>query len=156
MQPIKLYNTPIEIAIRCLLNLNFSDNGTDAERLMFFDYLCLNTADVGGPISIHPPIPNRGIQIFGRKELIKKALALLLSKELIDVTANDSGFNYIINQSGKKFLDYFQTQYFNELREKINWTQQYFREMSNSQMREFIDINLEKWGGEFLSDQTRD
>lgn len=156
MQQVKLYNTPVEIAMRCLLNLNFCETGTDTERLMFFDYLCLNTADVGGPASIHPPIPNRGVQIFGRKELIKKALVLLLSKELIELTANESGFNYIINQSGKKFLDFFQTEYFNELKERISWTQNYFREMSNSQMREFIDINLEKWGGEFLSDQPKD
>ena len=152
---VKLYNTPVEIGMRCLITLRaIGAKGADLDRIMFYDYLCLNTADLNGPESLHPPIPNRGVQVYARKELIKKGLILLLSKELVVLRPTSEGFTYAINDSGEKFLRYFQTNYFELLVERINWTQSKFQALSNIEIKQYIDMNLQNWGGEFLADKS--
>ncbi|HEX8609058.1 MAG TPA: ABC-three component system middle component 2 [Pedobacter sp.] len=151
---IKLFNTPVEIGMRCLIALRaMGPAGADLERIMYYDYLSLNTADLNGPESLHPPIPNRGIQVYARKDLISKGLLLLLSKELVDLRPTASGFIYAINASGEKFLEYFQTNYFQALVARIDWTQKEFGAIPNQQIKKYIDTNLQHWGGEFLADK---
>jgi len=152
---VKLYNTPVETGMRCLIVLQaIGTPGADLERIMYYDYLSLNTADLDGPESLHAPIPNRGVQVYARKELISRGLVLLISKELVDLRVTPEGFTYTINTSGNKFLEYFQTSYFQSLVERIGWTQSRFRELTNQQIKYYIDTNLQKWGGEFLADKS--
>jgi hypothetical protein len=146
----RLYNSPIELAIRTLIILYHHDSKTDIDRLMYLDHLALNTEDIGGPPSIHAPIPHRGVQIFARKELIEKGITILVSKQLISIVPSTSGILYEINEAGKKFLEYFSSEYFIELRTSVKWVENKFNKMTTLQIREFIDNNLDKWGGEFL------
>lgn len=72
----KIYNSPIEIAIRILMILNYSQNKKGSlEKLMILDHLSLNTFDVGGPVSLHAPVPNRGVQVYSRKQIMDKSFS---------------------------------------------------------------------------------
>lgn len=151
----KIFNTPLEIGLRVLAILNsHSSNSMDVERLMYFDYLSLNTGDIGGEESLHAPVPNRGVQVFARKDLIQRGIAILLSKELIDVQATKFGFNYTVNKNGEKFLSYFDSEYYQLLVTRIAWVVKNFAGFSNEELRGFIREKLQEWGGDFLTDST--
>ncbi|MDG4654747.1 ABC-three component system middle component 2 [Chryseobacterium arthrosphaerae] len=149
---IKLYNTPLEIGLRSLIILSHTKGDLDIEKLMYLDFMCLNTFDMGGPESLHAPIPNRGIQLFSKKELIQKGLAIMLSKELIEFKpTSGKGFMYSATEAGHLFLTYFQTKYYVKLVERSQWVISNFENYTNIELKQFIDINLQKWGGEFTT-----
>ncbi|MDQ6481829.1 ABC-three component system middle component 2 [Dyadobacter sp. LHD-138] len=146
----RLFNTPLEIGLRLLVLLSQSQTQMDSEKLMYLDFLCLNTFDIGGPESLHAPIPNRGVQVFAKKELIQRGLAVMLSKELIAIIPTEKGFLYYATDAGRYFLQYFQTPYYSKLVEKSSWVVSLFDEESTQEIKKYIDDNLSKWGGEFV------
>lgn len=150
----RIYNSPLELSIRTLIILKSLGRPIDLDKLMYLDHLALNTEDIDGPPSIHAPIPHRGVQIFARKELIQKGITILLSKELVSVIASPDGIFYQINETGKKFIEYFSTEYFIELSNAIMWVAEKFNTLSTREIKEFVDENLEKWSGEFLTIST--
>ncbi|HYH15814.1 MAG TPA: ABC-three component system middle component 2 [Flavisolibacter sp.] len=145
-----LFNTPLEVGLRGVVILDQLNEWADLEKIMYLDYLSLNTKDIGGEESIHAPIPNRGVQVFARKDLLQKGLVIYLAKELINVNATDEGFLYSINNVGKKFLEYFESDYYQLLVSRVKWVVSQFGTKTNSQIREFIKENLQEWGGEYL------
>lgn len=149
----RLYNSPLELGIRSLIILNFLNKQTEIETLMYLDYLSLNTKDIDGPESLHPPIPHRGVQVYARKEILSKGIIILISKQLIDVVPTNKGICYQINRTGNKFLEFFTSVYFEELKFRVKWVVEKFNTFSNSELNEFINNRLDMWGGEFLSDQ---
>lgn len=156
---IRLFNTPVEVGLRALILLNASaqnDIMLDAEKIMYLDYLCLNTSDLGGPESINAPIPNRGIQVYSKKDLIQKGLLVLISKELISLRSTSQGFMYVINEAGKTFLSLFTTKYYADLVARAEWVWGNWGQMTNQEIGNYIDRNIQKWGGEFLTSESND
>ncbi|MDR5591691.1 ABC-three component system middle component 2 [Christiangramia sp. SM2212] len=135
----KVYNSNFEIAIRILvilLNLPFKRAST--YKLMVLDHMSLNTYDVGGPASLHAPIPNRGVQIYSRKEILNESIKLLISKDLIIINPNKNGLLYEITENGINYLTYFESKYFNQLKEKVEWTSEKFGKLSDGDLKILI------------------
>lgn len=149
-----IYNNPLEIGIRCLviINNNNLNEGLDIERLMYLDYLCLNTNDLGGESSLHAPVPKRGVQVFARKELILKGLKILASKELLEVALSKNGIFYKSNRNTSLFLNYFHSEYFHRLKDRVIWTMGKFEEYNNEALNHFINNHLHEWGSDMLQD----
>ena len=140
--------------MRCLSIINHSEGekGLDIERLMYLDYLCLNTKDIGGESSLHAPIPNRGVQIYSRKKLIMNGLKILASKELVEVNLSESGIYYKSNENTAKFLSYFESNYYKKLDSRTAWTVEKFKNSDNKALQRFIENNLHKWGSDLIED----
>ena len=152
----KIYNSVIEVAMRCLVVLNHSPRKTiSLEEIMILDHLSLNTFDVGGPVSLHAPIPNRGVQIYSRKEIISKSLKMLLSKDLIQLNPTPEGFRYVINTNGREYLKYFESDYFMLLKERVMWISIHFGNKDAMGLKSIIATNLTKWGEEFMSAENQ-
>ena len=152
----KVYNSNFEIAIRILvilLNLPFKRAST--YKLMVLDHMSLNTYDVGGPASLHAPIPNRGLQIYSRKEILNESIKLLISKDLIIINPNKNGLLYEITENGINYLTYFESKYFNQLKEKVEWTSEKFGKLSDGDLKIYVNQNLSKWGEEFMTDGNK-
>jgi len=151
----RIYNSSFEIAIRILLILkNLPLGQCSVHRLMILDHLALNTFDIGGPASLHAPVPFRGIQVFSRKELIQKSIELLISKDLLSVEPTGNGIEYKITIFGDKYLTFFESKYFNLLSERVSWVNQNFADMNDQELSRFLEKNLSKWGEEFISEDN--
>lgn len=149
----KVYNSNFEIAVRVLiilLNLPFKRSST--YKLMVLDHISLNTYDVGGPASLHAPIPNRGVQIYSRKEILNESIKLLISKDLITINPNKNGLLYEITENGINYLTFFESKYFNQLKARVEWTSQKFGSFTDSDLKSYVNQNLSKWGEEFMTD----
>ncbi|MCB7480282.1 ABC-three component system middle component 2 [Christiangramia sediminis] len=149
----KVYNSNIEIAIRILvILLNLPLKRSSTYKLMVLDHISLNTYDVGGPASLHAPIPNRGVQIYSRKEILNESIKLLISKDLISINPSKNGLLYEITENGINYLKYFESKYFNKLKDKVEWTSEKFGNLSDGDLKTYVNQNLSKWGEEFMTD----
>lgn len=154
----KLFNTPLELGIRCLMILAEStefDQKVDLHRLMYLDHLILNTGDIGAIESLHAPVPNRGVQVYAKHNLIQSGISVIASKNLIDISIETDGFYYRINDNGIKFLNYFESKYAKKLSHRIKWTLSEFGNLPTGEIKTFIDTNLGSWGGEFIQEKTK-
>jgi hypothetical protein len=152
----KVYNSNFEIAIRTLVILNnLPLKKASIYKLMILDHIALNTFDVGGPASLHAPIPNRGVQVYSRKNILNESIKLLISKDLIKLMPNKNGLPYEITENGINYLKYFESKYFNQLKEKVEWTTKNFGGSTDSELKTYVTQNLSKWGEEFMTDGNK-
>jgi hypothetical protein len=149
----KVYNSNFEIAIRTLvILLNLPLKRSSTYKLMVLDHISLNTYDAGGPASLHAPIPNRGVQIYSRKEILNESIKLLISKDLIGIIPSKDGLLYEITKNGINYLTYFESKYFNQLKDKVEWTTENFGNLTDGNLKIYVNQNLSKWGEEFMTD----
>lgn len=146
-----VFNSPLEIGLRCLYILNeLQPKGCDLQRLVYFDYILVHSSDVpDGPKSIHPSIPHRTTEILIKRELVKKGLTLMHSKQLVDTVFDSTGITYRATELTRPFLEYNKSEYANSLREISFWLVNKFETYSDIKLSLFIKKNLDVWGGEF-------
>lgn len=146
-----VFNSPLEIGLRVLFLLSeLYPNGCDLQRLVYYDYILVHSSDVpNGPKSIHPSIPHRSTEILVKRELLRKGLTLMHSKQLVDSSFDSFGITYKATELTKPFLEYNKTEYANDLRNISSWLVDKFKDYSDEKLSLFIKNNLDVWGGEF-------
>ncbi|WP_340202002.1 ABC-three component system middle component 2 [Ascidiimonas sp. W6] len=151
LRDTKLFNSPLEIGLRTLFVLNeVYPNTCDLQRLVYYDYLLVHSNDVdGGPKSIHPDVPHRSSEILVKRELLKKGLILMSSKELVKPIFNSNGIFYSATELTEPFLNYLQLEYANALRGVAKWLIETFAGYDDKRLENYIKNNLDVWGGEF-------
>src|SRR4051794_18613760 len=83
------FNSPLETGVRALTILEAAfPNSCDLQRLVELDYLVVHSGDVGGPESLHAPLPLRAGELLVRRELIEKGLLLMMSRGLVARSAS--------------------------------------------------------------------
>lgn len=149
-----VFNSPLEVGLRLLYILNETyPKGLDLQRLVYFDYILVHSGDVpGGPPSIHPNIPHRTSEILIKRELVKKGLTLMNSKQLIKSIFNDTGILYSATELTEPFLDYNNSEYASSLKHVSNWLVNKFQSYSDDKLSLFIKNNMDIWGGEFTKE----
>jgi hypothetical protein len=124
------------------------------DELLIYDHLILNTFDVNGPASLHAPIPNRGVQVYSKKQIFQRSLAYLLSKDLCILISDENGILYSINSNGSSLLEYLESEYFTRLCQKANWVNQNFGQLNRSELNIFVKKNIANWGTEFMAKEN--
>lgn len=126
-------------------------NGCDLQRLVFYDYLLVHSADVpGGPESIHPPTPLRSGEALVRRHWVERGLLLMISRELVTRTFAKNGIMYKASPLTGSFLGYMEEPYTRKLRERAAWVIRTFVSYSDEQLVQFFKQNLDRWSGEFI------
>ena len=146
-----VFNSPLEIGIRVLyLLVELQPAGCDLQRLVYYDYILVHSSDVPeGPKSIHPSIPHRSTEILVKRDLLKKGLTLMHSKQLVDSIFDSTGITYKATELTKPFLEYNQSDYAKSLQEVSVWVVNKFRNYTDGKLSLFIKNNIDVWGGEF-------
>lgn len=146
-----VFNTPLEVGLRLLYILNeLQREGCDLQRLVYYDYILVHSSDVpNGPKSIHPSTPHRSTEILVKRELVKKGLTLMHSKQLVDSVFDSNGITYKATELTGPFIEYNNTEYASSLRRVATWLVNEFENYSDEKLSLFIKNNLDVWGGEF-------
>lgn len=147
-----VFNSPLEIGFRTLFILNaISPTEIDFNRLVIYDYFLLNSNDFpNGPKSLHPPIPHRSAQIIIKPLILKEAIILMKSKELIDIIFSNSGIKYRANELTKRFIELQENDYSKELINSSKWISDQFGNYTDEKLNTLVENNIPKWGGEFI------
>jgi len=151
---VKVFNSPLEIALRLLLIiLKAGGKGISLDKLIIYDYLILNSGDVkDAPSSLHPALPNRSSQLLVKREIVKKSLQILSSKELLIVRFASNGILYCPSELSSHFVQYFESAYFLELNKRTEWIIENFKDKTTKYLDKYINSNLNNWGSEFINE----
>lgn len=146
----KLYNTDIELGLRCLFILKEAyPRNYSLERLLYLDYLSLYIEDfTHDAVNLHPKYPFQLIEIFERKQLIKTSLSVLALKGLVDVE-NDKGLSFRANGNTSWLLADIQNNYSRHLKENIRFVIDGTEHKSDDELKKMIFVQKEDDNTEF-------
>ena len=118
---------------------------------MDFDYLLVHSGDVGGPKSLHPPIPLRTGEIIIKRKLIQRALLLMINKNLVLRKATSNGIEYFLAENGRPFIMSLTSEYVNKLKNRAAWVIEEYGSASDQTMRTLISKFFDQWTTNFQS-----
>lgn len=149
---IQTFNTPLEAGLRALFVLVASGRrALDLQRLIYFDYAMIHTAEFGGPTSLHPSTPSRGAQLLVRRALLQDGLELMRSRDLINRRYAASGIGFQATGVGSHLTEQFASRYSELLRERASWVVMEMNDRSDSQLRTLFASQTQVLDDEIVS-----
>lgn len=147
---IKIFNSPEEVGVRILFILDVCEKRMSSQRIMYYDYFALHLNDIDNAYeSLHPDNPNHSSEIAVRRDLISKALILMIGKGLISIKYLKTGIYYQRNQLTTSFVALFENRYATQLKKNIKVVDEKFFNYSDKQIYKYINKNIGSWVGEF-------
>lgn len=144
-----LYNTPFELGLRMVyLLFALRPHGADLQKLVMLDYAIVYSNDIGGPESLHTPVPFRNSELFSRRERIEQGLYLMSTRGLVDIQITADGLNYIAGPSSYTMVGSLSSKYWRELESRCRWAAIRFGEMSTREMQDLFTNQGHLWGAE--------
>jgi len=150
----RLFNTPLELSLRTLFILSrFHPRELSLESIIYLDYFAIHSGDIKqGPRSLHPKYPFRSSELVVKREILQKSITLLLSRELLEVKFTSKGIYYASTSIGVHFISHFESKYSKELDAVCHWLYEAFNNLTEEDMAQIVNVNMEKWGGEFSNE----
>src|SRR5262245_32326350 len=103
---IALFNGPLETGVRSVIILDAAyPNAFDLARLTWLDHLVVHTADIEGPESLHPDVPQRTGELLVRRRLVEDGLKLMARMHLVVGLPAADGIVYQATEEGTAFAD---------------------------------------------------
>jgi len=145
-----VFNNPVESALRSLVLLVEAYPATlDLQKLIYLDYLLVHSADADGPVSLHPPTPQRDGEVAVRRDLIEQGLHLLLVRGLIERRATTSGFEYAARDTAGSLIASLESEYSQQLLARAVWVTEAFAQRDIRSLNAFFSERIGRWGEEF-------
>lgn len=144
------FNGPLEAGIRAVAVLALAHPSSfDLQRLIAFDYLLVHTGDVGGPDSLHPPVPLHSAELLVRRKLVEQALLLMMTRDLVQREVSADGIRYRAGENAAPFLDALQSSYLSALKRRADWLVGEFGASSEAEFRAVMRRFFDRWVEEF-------
>lgn len=152
----EIFNTPFELGVRMVyLLLALYPRKVDLQRLIYFDYAAIYSADLGGPESLHTPVPLRGGEYASRREVIEEGLYLMASRSFIDVEAGGNGITYYLGENGPSLVGIIGGRYSKELSLRCEWVANALGDKTDYELERMFGARGVLWGAEFVSSEFR-
>lgn len=146
---LELFNTPFELGLRMVyLLFALRPGGADLQKLVLLDYAIVYSKDLGGPASLHTPVPYRNAELFSRRERIEQGLYLMSTRGLVDVVLDDRGMTYIAGDSSFTMVGALSSKYWRDLQERCNWVAERFGMASSTELLNLFSDSGHLWGAE--------
>lgn len=146
---LELFNTPFELGLRMVyLLFALRPGGADLQKLVLLDYAIVYSQDVGGPASLHTPVPYRNAELFSRRERIEQGLYLMSTRGLVDVVLDDRGMTYIAGASSFSMVGSLSSRYLRELQERCTWAAERFGKTNSTELLNLFSESGHLWGAE--------
>lgn len=144
------FNSPFELGVRMVYLLNsLQPVGVDLQKLVLLDYAIVYSYDLGGPPSLHTPVPYRGSEYLSRRDLIAQSLYLMSTRGLVAVVMDDTGITYFAGESARSMVGALTSPYLRELEDRCQWAAATFATLSSQDMTERFAQQGHLWGAEF-------
>ncbi|GLQ93426.1 ABC-three component system middle component 2 [Dyella acidisoli] len=145
----ELFNTPFELGLRMVYLLTaLRPGGADLQKLVLLDYAIVYSKDVGGPESLHTPVPFRNGELFSRRERIEQGLYLMSTRGLVEVVLDEGGMTYIAGPSSFTMIGSMTSKYWRDLEVRCQWASAQFGQASSAELLEEFASHGHLWGAE--------
>lgn len=149
-KPIEAFNSPFELGVRMVYLLNsLQPAGADLQKLVLLDYAIVYSDDLGGPPSLHTPVPYRGSEYLSRRDLIAQGLYLMSTRGLVVVAMDETGITYFAGESARSMVGALTSPYLRELETRCRWATSTFSTLNSRDMTERFAQQGHLWGAEF-------
>ena len=145
----ELFNTPFELGLRMVyLLFALRPGGADLQKLVLLDYAIVYSQDVGGPTSLHTPVPYRNGELFSRRERIEQGLYLMSTRGLVDVVLDERGMTYVAGQSSFTMVGSLSSKYWRDLQVRCAWVAEHFGQANSNELLNLFAESGHLWGAE--------
>ncbi|CAG9164514.1 ABC-three component system middle component 2 [Cupriavidus pampae] len=146
---MRVFNSPFELGFRMVYLLSaLRPGGADLQKLILLDYAVVYSGDLGGPDSLHTPVPYRGSELLSRRTLIEQGLHLMSSRGLVAAEMDDQGVTYVAGPAALTLVGSVAAPYFTRLFQRCEWAAKRFGAAdSNTLTQEFTEQG-HRWGAE--------
>jgi hypothetical protein len=146
------FNGPLEAGVRAVAVLCAAHpQSFDLQRLIAFDYLLVHTGDIGGPESLHPPVPLQSAELLVRRKLVEQALLLMMTRDLVRREARPDGIRYTAGENAVLYLQALRSQYLVALKERAEWLVKALGKCTEAEFRAVMHRFFDRWVEEFQS-----
>ena len=146
----KILNGTFEIALRVLAILSTCRKAMTVERISIYSYFALYLSDYShDENSIHPEIPYRNSSFINSKDVMMKALEMLLNKGLAECDINSSSLKFKPTNLGLTVYEQIDGAYKTKLVESIKKAHELMKGKTDRSLNDYVYDNMEKWGSEF-------
>lgn len=146
------FNSPFELGIRMVyLLMAVYPRALDLQQLLFLDYATIYSGDLGGPESLHTPVPLRGVEYTTRRSVIEQGLYMMSMRRFIDVHFGDTGIGYQAGENASAILGIIGGNYSKKLKERCDWVAEQLGGKSAVELQKIFAHEGHRWGAEFVS-----
>ncbi len=143
-------NSPLEVGIRVLMVLQEAfPERLDLNQLVLLDHSVLHSADLGGPESLHPPVPVRASELGVKRQSIEAGLEVMIRAHLAHVGVGDRGIEFWAGEAADGFTSLLETEYASRLSARAAWVVQHFGALDEQALRAALSSVVEHWSEEF-------
>lgn len=143
-------NSPLEVGIRVLMILAEAfPADLDLNRLVLLDHGLLHSADLGGPDSLHPPLPIRAGELGVKRRTIEDGLEAMTRAGLVQMYVSDDGFRFQASESAEGFVNLLSSNYAVALHDRASWVVGHFDDLSEATLRREMRTIFAHWSEEF-------
>jgi hypothetical protein len=155
-RPPALFNSPLETGVRAVVVLDaVFPRAFDVGHLTWCDHLVVHTADIGGPESLHPDIPQRTGELLVRRRLVEAGVSLMRRLHMINAEVGDTGIRFRASEESSAFVEALRSEYATQLRQRAAWLATYLEERSDDQLAALISERIGRWAVEFQGEAGR-
>ena len=148
-----LFNSQLETGTRAVVVLDAAfPRALDIVRLTWFDHLIVHTADIGGPDSLHPSLPERVGELLVRRRLVEDSLKLMRRLHLVDTVAEADGIAYRASEDTSAFVALMRTRYAVGLKKRAIWLVDELGDIDQAQMAARVSGQIDRWALDFQGD----
>jgi hypothetical protein len=148
-------NSPVEVGVRILIVLAEAFPAQlGINELVLLDHALLHSGDLGGPPSIHPPLPGRVGELGFKRTLIEYGIQLMLRAELIESSASPSGLQFVASDAAASFVGGLTSLYARTLIARTQWVVEHFDDLTEQSLRTRMRAVFESWAEEFVLSES--
>lgn len=143
-------NSPVEIGVRVLMLLSEAFPARlDLNELVLLDHGLLHSGDIGGPESLHPPLPIRSGEFGIKRRAIDSGLAVVVRAGLAQIDLAEDGIRFRASESAEGFLALLATSYASALHERASWVVGHYSGLDEETLRHEMREAFAHWTEEF-------
>jgi hypothetical protein len=149
----QLFNSPLETGVRSVLLLDVAQaRAFDLTHLTWLDHLVVHTADIGGPASLHPDIPQRDGELIVRRRNVEEGLRLMRMLHLVTTSYTSDGISYRVTEEGSQFAHLVRSDYGRQLKDRAAWLMDYVSQIDAAAFVRLIGEKIGRWSIEFQAE----
>jgi hypothetical protein len=144
-----VFNSPFELGLRMVYLLSaMRPLSADLQKLILLDYATVYSGDLGGPQSLHTPVPYRGDEMLSRRSLIEEGLHLMSTRGLVAAQVDDQGISYVAGPNALSLVGSAEAPYFVQLSERCRWATTRFSNVDSVTLTQEFSEMGHRWGAE--------
>jgi hypothetical protein len=121
----------------------------DLNRLVLLDHGLLHSADIGGPESLHPPLPIRAGELGVKRRTVEDGLEVMVRAGLAQMDVGEDGIRFRATEDAEGFVNLLATRYAAALHDRASWVIGHFGRFEETTLRQEMRDVSAHWSEEF-------